>query len=146
MRLYITSFILSLSIVALGQDKNQCVVLLTDETQAIDTNYVYEIVEDQPQFIGGVVAMLEYLKENKEYPQEALENNTQGKAYIAFIIERDGTVSNVKNGAPLNRITDQLLLEEAIRVVKSMPKWKPGRQRGKAVRVKYTVPINFKIR
>ncbi len=146
MRLYITSFILSLSIVALGQDKNQCVVLLTDETQAIDTNYVYEIVEDQPQFIGGVVAMLEYLKENKEYPQEALENNTQGKAYIAFIIERDGTVSNVKNGAPLNRITDQLLLEEAIRVVKSMPKWKPGRQREKAVRVKYTVPINFKIR
>ncbi len=106
---------------------------------------LYTIVEEQPEFPGGARAMMKFLAESTKYPRQAIENGIQGRVYISFVVEKDGALSEVQNAAPKRRV-HKTLEKEAIRVVKSMPKWKPGRQRGKAVRVKYTVPINFKIR
>ena len=81
------------------------------------------------------------LGKNVKYPVIAQENNIQGKVIVQFVIERDGSITDVQVVRPV----DPSLDKEAIRVVKSMPKWKPGKQRGKAVRVSYTVPINFRL-
>jgi TonB family protein len=107
---------------------------------------VYSIVEDLPEFPGGPSEMMRFLASNTRYPQEAMDNNIQGRAYISFTVEKDGSISEVESAAPLGREVNKLLLEEAIRVIKKMPNWKPGFQRGKTVRVRYTVPINFRIR
>lgn len=80
-------------------------------------------------------------EEQVKYPMIAQENNIQGKVFVQFVIEKDGSVSDVK----VARSVDPSLDKEAIRVVKAMPKWKPGKQRGKPVRVSYTVPINFQL-
>ena len=92
-----------------------------------------------PQFPGGDVT--KWLAKNTRYPMIAQENGIQGKVFVQFVIEKDGSISNVKVLRPV----DPSLDKEAIRVVSSMPKWKPGKQRGKAVRVSYTVPINFQL-
>lgn len=98
---------------------------------------VFVVTEDMPEFLDGNVQ--EWLAKNLEYPHEAKEKNIEGKVYVQFIIEKDGNVSNVK----ILRGKDSLLNNEALRAVKSMPKWKPGKQRGQEVRVSYTLPINF---
>ena len=100
---------------------------------------VFMVVEDMPQFPGGDVT--KWLAKNTRYPMIAQENGIQGKVFVQFVIEKDGSISNVKVLRPV----DPSLDKEAIRVVSSMPKWKPGKQRGKAVRVSYTVPINFQL-
>ena len=101
-------------------------------------NYNF-VVEDMPQFPGGSVQ--KWIAKNVKYPMIAQENNIQGKVFVQFVIEKDGSVSDVK----VARSVDPSLDKEAIRVVKAMPKWKPGKQRGKPVRVSYTVPINFQL-
>lgn len=100
---------------------------------------VFFIVEDMPQFPGGDLALHKYLATSVEYPVIAQENGIQGRVYVKFVINTDGAVTNVQ----IARGVDPSLDKEALRVVKNMPKWKPGKQRGKAVRVSYTVPINF---
>ena len=100
---------------------------------------IFQVVEDMPQFPGGSVQ--KWISKNVKYPMIALENNIQGKVFVQFVIEKDGSVSDVK----VARSVDPSLDKEAIRVVKAMPKWKPGKQRGKPVRVSYTVPINFQL-
>ena len=92
-----------------------------------------------PQFPGGSVQ--KWIAKNVKDPMIAQENNIQGKVFVQFVIEKDGSVSDVK----VARSVDPSLDKEAIRVVKAMPKWKPGKQRGKPVRVSYTVPINFQL-
>ena len=92
-----------------------------------------------PQFPGGSVQ--KWIAKTVKYPMIAQENNIQGKVFVQFVIEKDGSVSDVK----VARSVDPSLDKEAIRVVKAMPKWKPGKQRGKPVRVSYTVPINFQL-
>ena len=116
------------------------------EEEPEEDNVIYTIVEDQPEFPGGGAAMMKFLAENTKYPPQAIDNGIQGRAYISFTVEKDGSIGDVKDGAPPGRGVHKILLKEAIRVVKSMPKWKAGKQRGKAVRVKYTVPVNFKIK
>ena len=102
---------------------------------------VFQIVEQMPEFPGGNTALLEFNGQNVEYPQFSKENGIQGRVFVSFIIEPDGSVSNVK----ILRGVSEEIDEEAIRVVKSMPNWEPGMSRGKKVRVAYTLPINFKL-
>lgn len=100
---------------------------------------VFVVVEDMPMFPGGNVQ--KWIAKNVKYPVLAMENGIQGKVYIKFVIERDGSITDVK----VLRGVDASLDKEAVRVVKAMPKWKPGKQRGKPVRVSYTLPINFQL-
>ena len=100
---------------------------------------VFFIVEDMPEFPGGEVELRKYIAKSVKYPVIAQENGIQGRVYISFVVSKKGEVTDVK----VARGVDPNLDKEAIRVVKAMPKWKPGKQRGKAVKVSYTVPINF---
>lgn len=102
---------------------------------------VYDVVDEMPQFPGGSQSMLEYLSKNIKYPVVAEENGVQGRVIVTFVVERDGSITNEK----IVKSVDPSLSKEAIRVVKSMPHWIPGRQKGSAVRVKYTVPVTFKL-
>ena len=103
---------------------------------------VFVVVESMPEFPGGQQALFKYLSENVKYPVIAQENGIQGRVICQFVVNKDGSivyVEVVRSGG------DASLDKEAIRVIKTMPKWKPGKQRGKPVRVKYTVPVNFKL-
>ena len=102
---------------------------------------VFVVVEKMPEFPGGQQALFKYLSENVKYPVIAQENGIQGRVICQFVVNRDGSIVDVE---VVRSGGDPSLDKEAIRVIKSMPKWKPGKQRGKAVRVKYTVPVNFK--
>ena len=103
---------------------------------------VFVVVEKMPEFPGGQQALFKYLSENVKYPVIAQENGIQGRVICQFVVNRDGSIVDVE---VVRSGGDPSLDKEAIRVIKSMPKWKPGKQRGKAVRVKYTVPVNFKL-
>ena len=103
---------------------------------------VFVVVESMPEFPGGQQALFKYLSENVKYPVIAQENGIQGRVICQFVVNRDGSIVDVE---VVRSGGDPSLDKEAIRVIKSMPKWKPGKQRGKAVRVKYTVPVNFKL-
>ena len=111
------------------------------EEEEVVEQEVFTIVEEMPSYPGGDVKMYEYLGKNIKYPQIARESGIQGRVFVNFVVEPDGSVSNVKVLRGIGGGCD----EEAIRVVKSMPKWKPGKQRGKAVRVSYTLPVVFKL-
>ena len=100
---------------------------------------IFQVVESMPEFPGGEEARILYLRDNIKYPQMARESGIQGTVYVTFVVEPNGTVS----GARVLRGIGGGCDEEAIRVVKAMPKWKPGQQRGKSVRVQFNMPIKF---
>ena len=103
---------------------------------------VFVVVESMPEFPGGQQALFKFLSENIKYPVIAQENGIQGRVICQFTVNKDGSIVDievVRSGG------DPSLDKEAVRVIKSMPKWKPGKQRGKPVRVKYTVPVSFKL-
>lgn len=100
---------------------------------------VFIMVEDMPEYLGGEAALRKYIQDNVEYPTIASENGIQGKVYVTFVVNKEGQVCNAK----IARKVDPSLDQEALRVVNSMPLWKPGKHRGQAVNVSYTVPINF---
>ena len=102
---------------------------------------VFDVVEEMPSFPGGNGALMSYLNSNVKYPVVAQENGVQGRVIISFVVERDGSISDVK----VARSVDPSLDREAQRVVKSMPRWTPGKQNGQTVRVKYTVPVVFRL-
>lgn len=102
---------------------------------------VFQVVEQNPEFRDGMEGLYQYLATNITYPAEAKAKKIEGKVFVSFVIEKDGTVSNVRT----IKSPDPLLTAEAERVVKAMPKWKPGKQNGKKVRVQYTLPITFKL-
>lgn len=101
-----------------------------------EENKVFEVVEQMPQFPGGPAALMEYLRSNTHYPVVAAENGVQGRVSISFVVEKDGSITDVQVARPV----DPSLDKEAARVVKSMPKWQPGKQNGSFVRVRYIVP------
>ena len=103
---------------------------------------VFVIVESMPEFPGGQQALFKFLSENVKYPVIAQENGIQGRVICQFVVNKDGSIVDVE---VVRSGGDPSLDKEAIRVIKSMPKWKPGKQLGKPVRVKYTVPVNFKL-
>ena len=102
-------------------------------------NEVYSMVDERAQFPGGQNEMLKYLQENLQYPEAAKANNVHGRVIVKFIIERDGSLSDIKVMKGIGSGCN----EEAIRLIQSMPKWKPGKNKGKEVRVSMMVPVNF---
>ena len=102
---------------------------------------IFMVVEDQPEFPGGTAALLEYLRKNIKYPAICRENNIQGRVLVTFIVNKDGAIVEPEVVKSVNPSLDK----EALRVISQMPNWKPGSQRGKPVRVKYTVPVNFRL-
>lgn len=102
---------------------------------------VFRVVEEMPQFPGGEKALYKFLAKNINYPDEAKEKGLSGKVFVSFIVETNGEISNVN----VERGASPCLNEEALRIVKMMPKWKPGIQKGKLVRVQYHLPINFSL-
>jgi len=116
-------------------------VIAEPEPPKVEETKVFDVVEEMPQFPGGQAALLEYLAKNIKYPVVAEENGVQGRVIVTFVVERDGSITDVK----VVKSVDPSLDKEATRVVKSMPKWQPGKQNGSAVRVKYTVPVQFRL-
>ena len=104
-----------------------------------DEDEIFQVVEEMPEFPGGEEALLKYLAKNIHYPERAREQGIKGTCVISFVINKDGTVVEPKLDKSLEPSCDN----EAMRVIRTMPKWKPGKQRGKPVRVKYTVPVRF---
>ena len=109
--------------------------------QEAEQNKVFDVVEQQPQYPGGMGALNHWLGSNIKYPVMAAENGIEGRVVVQFVVERDGSVS----GVHVVRGVDPSLDKEATRVVSAMPKWIPGKQNGSAVRVKYTVPVTFRL-
>ncbi len=103
---------------------------------------IYNVVEDQPEFPGGMQALMKYLRDNIKYPSISRQNNSQGRAYISFVVNTDGSITDVE---VMKGTGDVYLDKEAVRVVSGMPKWKPGKQQGKTVRVKFTLPVMFRL-
>ncbi|KAA6352068.1 hypothetical protein EZS27_000590 [termite gut metagenome] len=102
---------------------------------------IFEVVENMPEFPGGMSELMQYFSKNIKYPTIAQENGTQGRVIVQFVVNRDGSIVD-----PLVvRSVDPYLDKEALRVIMAMPKWKPGMQRGKSVRVKFTVPVQFRL-
>lgn len=122
------------------QDTEVAIVEMAEEEEE-EEEQVFVIVENMPEFPGGELALRKHIADHVKYPEIAKENGLQGKVYVAFVINQKGEIENVK----IARGVDPALDKEAIRVVQSLPKWKPGSQRGKPVRVSYTVPINFQL-
>ena len=147
----------TLTIVEDDADIEETTIASSEETgQAVEIKYVpveveeeepeeqaiFEVVEEMPQFPeGGQAGLMKYLSSNIKYPTIAQENGTQGRVTVQFVVNQDGSIVDVK----VLRGVDPYLDKEAIRVISSMPKWIPGKQRGKPVRVKYTVPVMFRL-
>ena len=111
------------------------------EEEEIVEAEIFKVVEEMPEFAGGAGKLLEYIGKNIKYPMMARESDIQGKVFVQFVVEPDGNISHVQVLRGIGGGCD----EEAVRVVESMPKWKPGKQRGAPVRVQYMVPIVFKL-
>jgi len=131
-----------------GNDEDGGTVLKAKEVIAqpeppkhVEENKVFDIVEQMPSFPGGPAELMKWLSSHVQYPAIAIESCIQGTVIVAFIVEPDGSVSNAK----LVRSVAPCIDQEALRVVRQMPKWKPGKQNGAAVRVKYNVPVIFKL-
>ncbi len=103
---------------------------------------VFDFAEDAPEFPGGTAALMKYLGDNIKYPRMAREMGSQGRVFLRFIVGKDGSIANVE---VIKSSGDKSLDDEAVRVVQAMPKWQPGKQAGRPVNVKYTLPVNFKL-
>lgn len=147
----------NLTIVDDDADIEETAIVSTEETgQAVEIKYVaptveeeepeeteiFEVVEKMPEFPnGGMVGLMQFLSKNIKYPPIAQENGTQGRVIVQFVVNKDGSIVDAK----VIRSVDPYLDKEALRVINAMPKWNPGEQRGKPVRVKYTVPVTFRL-
>jgi len=114
-------------------------VKLDAEEESEEERQIFMVVESMPEFPGGEAALYKFLAENIKYPQMAKESGIQGRVFVTFVVERDGRVTDVRVLRGIGGGCD----EEAIRVVSNMPKWAPGKQRGKPVRVQYNLPVKF---
>ncbi len=148
---------LSLTLVAFQWNKNETEVIdfgiteveKDDTVKNLDIkdeennnkSYNFAVIEQKPVFPGGNDKIMSWIGKNAKYPSQAREKSIQGTVYIGFIINKTGEVINVK----VKRGADPILDAEAVRIIKSMPKWKPGKQDGKFVKVSYIVPIKFKL-
>ena len=115
--------------------------VVVDEKPKEEETKVFDVVEQMPSFPGGDAELMKFLNSHIKYPAVAEENGIQGRVVATFVVERDGSITDVK----VIKSVDPSLDKEAIRVLKSMPKWIPGKQNGSAVRVKYTVPVTFRL-
>ena len=116
-------------------------VIAQPEPPKVEENKVFDMVEEMPSFPGGPAALMQFLQSNTHYPAVAQENGVQGRVTVSFVVEKDGSITDVQ----VARSADPSLDKEAVRVVKSMPRWTPGRQNGSTVRVKFNVPVTFRL-
>ena len=121
-------------------------VEITDDVPIVveepeEEQQIFQVVENMPEFPGGTAALMAYLRKNIKYPTICQEQGIQGRVIVQFVVNKDGSIVD----PVVARSVDPYLDKEAIRVVSSMPKWKPGKQRGKPVRVRYTLPVAFKL-
>ena len=124
-------------------EKDELSVSETSLKQAeMTADEVYFTVEEMPEFEGGDLALKKFIVENVKYPEQAKINGIQGRVFIQFVVNQKGEIEQVK----VVRGVDAALDAEAIRVISLLPKWKPGKQSGKPVRVSFTVPINFELK
>ena len=112
------------------------------KAQAQGKDKVYDIVEVMPQYPGGMPELMQYLAKNIKYPVQAQKKGIEGRVTVRFIVEKDGSISNVT----VVRHIHPLLDKEAVRVIKAMPKWSPGMLNGKPVRVKFNIPVAFRLK
>jgi protein TonB len=134
-KIFLLLSVLFLSLAAQAQSVENADSVAVEKT-------VYQVVEEQPSFPGGMRAMMKYLADNIKYPRISRDNKSQGRAIVRFTVNVDGAISD----AEVVRSTGDIYLDkEAIRVVEAMPKWVPGKENGKPVRMKYTMPINFRL-
>ncbi|MDR0573610.1 MAG: TonB family protein [Tannerella sp.] len=117
------------------------VASVEEEEEVVDDNFVFITVEKMPEFPGGETALLKWISDHVIYPTIAAENGIQGRVSCTFVVNADGSVTDVQVVRPI----DPNLDKEAIRVLKQLPKFKPGEQRGKPVRVKFSVPVRFRL-
>ncbi|HPE57776.1 MAG TPA: TonB family protein [Bacteroidales bacterium] len=117
------------------------IILDTYHHQIIEDSTIFAVVQKMPQFPGGDDARFKYIAENITYPPEALNKGIEGRVFVTFIVEKDGSISNIKTLRGIGSGCD----EEAMRIVSNMPRWEPGTQRGKPVRVQFNMPILFQI-
>ena len=120
-------------------EETEIEVEIYEEEEEVVEEEIFTIVEKMPEFPGGTEKLFKYLGQNIEYPPMAKDAGIKGKVYVTFVVDKDGSITDVKVLRGIGGGCD----EEAIRVVKGMPKWNPGKQRGKSVRVQYNLPINF---
>lgn len=111
------------------------------DSASTQENFVCELFEESPQFSGGQRALMEYLRTNLHYPPAAAKKGVEGRVLVSFVVEKDGAISDVK----ILRSRDADLDAEAMRVVKAMPPWEPGRMKGSPVRMRFTLPITFSL-
>lgn len=102
---------------------------------------VFEVVDEMPSFPGGQSALFDFMAKNIKYPEVAEDNGIQGRVLVTFIVKKDGSLSDVR----VAKSVDPSLDKEAVRIIKSMPKWNPGIHRGRYVNVKFTVPVTFRL-
>ena len=121
--------------------KEETVVPEAVPTDSVAKEKAYDVAEQMPEFPGGMKEMLKFLQDNLKYPESAKKNNLEGRVIVQFVVEKDGTPTEFN----VVRSVDPDLDAEALRVLKTMPKWKPGMEKGEAVRVKFTVPVSFKL-
>jgi len=132
-----------------GTPQEKAVTSTQDVNSAESVTEILSVVEEMPVYPGGAPAMMQFLAENVIYPKESKDKGEQGRVLVSFVVEKDGSISEVSALKPesqnLELATSKALQDEAVRVVKSMPRWTPGKQKGEAVRVKYVIPINFRL-
>jgi protein TonB len=116
------------------------------EIEEVAEEPVFQVVEDMPEFPGGMASLAEFLRKNVVYPEMERNNDIEGVSYVQFVVDKDGSITQVKTYPGTESKATQNMHDEAIRVVKMMPKWKPGKQRGKPVKVSYSIPVRFKLR
>ncbi len=123
------------------QEIQEFTPIIFEEEEEVDEDVIFTVVEDQPEFPGGEEARQRFLEQNLRYPQMAREAGIQGTVFVTFVVETDGSVTDVRILRGIGGGCD----EEAIRVVRMMPRWEPGRQRGQPVRVQFNMPIRFRL-
>ncbi|MCR4658914.1 MAG: energy transducer TonB [Bacteroidales bacterium] len=132
-------------IIDMGDNANQAAQEFTpvqvEEEEEVVEEEIFTVVENDPEFPGGMEALYKYLRESIKYPQIAKENNITGRVFVTFVVEKDGSIANPR----ILRDIGGGCGAEAIRVVKAMPKWTPGKQRGKPVRVQFNLPVSFNL-
>ena len=121
-------------------------VEITDDVPVVveepeEEEQIFQVVEDDPQFPGGIQELMKYLQKNIKYPSICQEQGIQGRVIVQFVVEKDGSIADVHVIKAVNPYLDK----EAVRVVSTMPKWSPGKQRGKPVRVRFTLPVTFRL-
>lgn len=131
----------SLSCFAQGEINDQPILQAISDTAYNPNDIIFTVVEDSPEYIGGEEARIKFLTENIKYPEAARNTGIQGTVYITFVVEKSGRLNDVRVLRGIGGGCD----EESSRIIKAMPRWKAGMQRGKPVRVQYNMPIRFSL-